>query len=1361
MKRRLLWIAAYVAAAALLAAAVGVLVLRSEWFRGKARVWLVSSIETATGGRAEMGAFRFDWAALRAEADSFVLHGTEPAGKPPLFRAASIAVGLKIVSLVERNIDIRSLDVESPRIALIIDSNGRTNLPRPKIQGRRGDAMATILKLAIGRFRVQHGEFQVESHSSMSFSAQGRNLQMALNYDAAGRRYRGNIAIDPLEFAAPGVAQTAFAITASFALEPNRIDIVASNFATSKSRLGLSAQIENLAAPHGRFEFQGRLDNGDAERIFETKLLDRGTVEVGGRGVWRGGADVSLAGHLVATGLEYHDSSIRLHNFTASGPLTSDLRTVTVRPMRLTGEAMLGGQSFSAEVHMAAAVLRGGNDLELRQVLIEALGGNYTGAIGLRDFNRYTVDGAVAGLDVRRVASLAIPAPLPWDGTAGGSLQLEGSFTNPRALHLMTALHIGPAPAGPPVEGDITADWDSPSEILDLGHSRLSLPHSRVAISGAAGRELSVHLETRDLSELLPALGERAAAVPVKLAGSAAVFDGKVIGSLDHPQIQGRLQAGAFTYGDRTFDAFDTAVTASPDNIRLDHATLARGSLHAQFSLAVAMRDWEAGDRSDIFGNATIHDAPVAELAAMAGGAPLSATGTLSAAVAITGVAGDPIVQADLDAAHGDIAGEPFDRITGHARYRAGALELSAGEIHAGAKRIRVDATFAHPPGRFDSGTLRFQISTNAMPLEQVHLLEAARPGAKGAVQVQARGAVDIVPPEKGHSGFRIRELHAEVTGKKLQLAGGELGNVRLTAESEGGALRTHLESDFAESSIVGDGQWRLAEDCPGSATIRFTKVDLAQLRAWLAPAGSLSGLAGAAEASLRLDGPMLNPRAMTAELRIARLEIGPSASTGLAPAAFTLRNSGDIVVTMAGSAVTVRAARLTGSNTDFSVTGRVSLDQKNQLDLRVAGSADLGLVHDLDRGLTASGVLKTDASVRGTLAAPQITGRLEFAGAGFNISDFSNGISNANGVLLFSGDRASIQSFTGETGGGKIELSGFAAYGGDGPTVFRLHATAHQVRVRYPEGVSTVANADLRFTGTTASSILSGTITVLRTGFNPQSDFSSLLAQSSGPVRTPAARPGLLGGLTFDVQVATAPDVQVQSALAQDVQVEANLRVRGTYTSPAVLGRVNITHGRVIFFGTRYSISQGSVSFFNPVNVDPVLDIDLETKARGIQVTLNVSGPLSKLNLTPRSDPPLQFGEIVALLATGRTPTDEASLFSGQNTAAPAWQQSAGSALLGEAISTPVTGRLQRFFGVSRLRIDPTLPGTEFNGTARVTLEQQVTPDITFTYITDITTSNPQVVSVEWAFAKQWSVVAQRDENGLVGMDILFKKRF
>ena len=100
-------------------------------------------------------------------------------------------------------------------------------------------------------------------------------------------------------------------------------------------------------------------------------------------------------------------------------------------------------------------------------------------------------------------------------------------------------------------------------------------------------------------------------------------------------------------------------------------------------------------------------------------------------------------------------------------------------------------------------------------------------------------------------------------------------------------------------------------------------------------------------------------------------------------------------------------------------------------------------------------------------------------------------------------------------------------------------------------------------------------------------------------------------------------------------------------------------------------------------------------------------------------------------------------------------------SALLGQAIASPIAGRLQRFFGVSQIRIDPTLPGVEYNPQARLTLEQQITPDLTFTYITDVTQSNPQVIRMEWAFAKKWSVVALREDNGLFGIDFYFKPRF
>ena len=59
------------------------------------------------------------------------------------------------------------------------------------------------------------------------------------------------------------------------------------------------------------------------------------------------------------------------------------------------------------------------------------------------------------------------------------------------------------------------------------------------------------------------------------------------------------------------------------------------------------------------------------------------------------------------------------------------------------------------------------------------------------------------------------------------------------------------------------------------------------------------------------------------------------------------------------------------------------------------------------------------------------------------------------------------------------------------GELVYRLQLDASEVRVRYPEGVSTVANASLKLTGTSEGSLLAGTITILRTGFNPRTDFS------------------------------------------------------------------------------------------------------------------------------------------------------------------------------------------------------------------------------------------------------------------------------
>jgi translocation and assembly module TamB len=1354
--RRIAWALALVAGALALLAALVILTVRSPWFYEKVRQRLVETIETATGGRVEIGSFRFDWTRLRAEVTSLTLHGLEPADKPPLLRCASAAVGLKILSLWKRDVDIRYLDVNAPRVYLIVQPDGSTNIPHPKVKGK-SNAIETILKLAIGRLDIAHGELTIEAQCdrppglsnrtgqeacpTKPFELHGQNLAARLSYEALGPRYRGDISVQPLILAERGP----IALEASVTLERNRIGIQHGSLTMGGSQASFSGTIDDIASPHGAFRYDARVTTAEAARILRTRLLDRGTVQSSGNLTWRGGGDFSLDGSFHAYGLEYRDPHVRLHGFEADGRVAATPAGIDTRGLRLSGHVTSGGHDVPVAGQVATATLRG-SDIEAHGIALELLGGSFHGEGTLRRFERFHVEGEIAGFNARRVVALYSKEELPWDALASGAIRLDGGLGRPNDLRAQASLAISPAPASEPVHGQVEATYDAHSGTLDLGNTTLSLPSTTATASGAIGHELRVHLETRDLHDLLPVLGQSAASLPLTLQ-SAAKFDGTVTGSLQDPRIAGALNVGPFSYQNRQLEALHADVIASPENVRLSNATLTRDGWRAQFEGAVALADWKIADSSQIFGSGSVQNAPVADLSALAGES-LPVNGTFSATAQVKGTVGSPLVDGSIAVARGAYRDEPFDSLTARVSYANRTLQLAGGQLASGPKQVQLSATYTHQQGDFAKGRIEFQVATNAMPLDQIRTVQNERPGVAGTVQINAHGTLDVP--------FRIEALNADISGHGLQLDRQSIGDLHLTAQSQGQLLTAHMESDFASSSIKGDGKWRLEGDYPGTADITFAKLDFAQLRSWLLPANSTvaADLTGHVAGSLHIEGPAFKRDAIKAELRVPEVEIG------IAPANLTLRNSGPFVVAIANSAATIQSARLTGRNTDLSLTGKIALQGKSSVDVRVAGRVDLAIVHDWNRDFTAGGVLDADATVRGSFDSPQIAGRVAFTRASFNIADVPNGISNATGAIIFSGNRATIQSFTGETGGGRIQLFGFAAYGG-GPTIFRVHAGIDQVRVRYPEGVSTVANASLNLTGSTDRSMLAGTITVLRTTFNPQSDFSSVIAHSAEPIRAPAAQAGFLGGLNFDINIETSPDVQVQSALTQDVQLEANLHLRGTVSAPALLGRVNITQGQIVFFGTRYRIGQGSISFFNPLTIEPVLDIDLETKARGIDVTLTVSGPLNKLALSYRSDPPLQFSEIVALLATGRTPTNEATLMSSQNPAAQSFQQMGASALLGQAISSPVTGRLQRFFGVSRLRIDPTLPGVEYNPQARLTLEQQVTQDITFTYITDVTSTNPQVVSVEWAFAKQWSVVAQRDENGMIGMDIFFKRRF
>ena len=119
-----------------------------------------------------------------------------------------------------------------------------------------------------------------------------------------------------------------------------------------------------------------------------------------------------------------------------------------------------------------------------------------------------------------------------------------------------------------------------------------------------------------------------------------------------------------------------------------------------------------------------------------------------------------------------------------------------------------------------------------------------------------------------------------------------------------------------------------------------------------------------------------------------------------------------------------------------------------------------------------------------------------------------------------------------------------------------------------------------------------------------------------------------------LEIDVESAPSLELATSLGRNVEAEINLRLRGTPDRPALLGSVSLNEGQIQLFGNKYTINRGEVNFSNPVKIEPTLDLDLQTQARGVTVNITITGPMDKLNVSYRSDPPLQSSDIIALLA-------------------------------------------------------------------------------------------------------------------------------
>jgi translocation and assembly module TamB len=346
-----------------------------------------------------------------------------------------------------------------------------------------------------------------------------------------------------------------------------------------------------------------------------------------------------------------------------------------------------------------------------------------------------------------------------------------------------------------------------------------------------------------------------------------------------------------------------------------------------------------------------------------------------------------------------------------------------------------------------------------------------------------------------------------------------------------------------------------------------------------------------------------------------------------------------------------------------------------------------------------------------------------------------------------------------GAGGGGTLSVTGFATLGlGGGAPHYDFRVRLDQARIEFPVSFTSVLSGSVHLVGTAENGTLNGELGIGQM-FVP--DNFDLLAWIGRVVDMLAPRPGAAppfgGKVRLEVQVASEPEVRIESRNLNAV-LSVHTRVRGTLADPVGFGEIHVVSGEARLRGNDYKATRGDISLSNPFRTEANVDLEATTRIQHYNLTIDVSGPLENARLAYRSEPPLPTQDILSLLALGYSRAEQSLAVSGS-------QQSFGtvgaSALLSQALSSQVSGRIQRLFGVSQISIDPNVGGPAATSGPRLTLVERPARDFTITYSTNTANSLERVIQVEWDLTDKMSVLGVRDQNGVFGLELRFRRSF
>jgi hypothetical protein len=457
-------------------------------------------------------------------------------------------------------------------------------------------------------------------------------------------------------------------------------------------------------------------------------------------------------------------------------------------------------------------------------------------------------------------------------------------------------------------------------------------------------------------------------------------------------------------------------------------------------------------------------------------------------------------------------------------------------------------------------------------------------------------------------------------------------------------------EVDLPNVALRASGSFGFTAESPVEIAFHATSSDVGALAQRVY--GAQLPLTGAAEVDFHVDGSRRHPHV------IGGFELEKGTYRGVAvPRALgelTLQDR-DLVLSDAEVLFAKGGLYLPGSvPLQFSPLGLGPPKSPLALEIQAKGIDLTDFAPLLPQGSTLSGTLDGRIALNGTAGDPELVGDLGLTGGTIESPYESIPLTNVRGSLSVASKTLALTGLHAETAGGTFDANGAATLGDlvhpAEDATYDFHATAKALRLDLPAFGQGQIDGTLSIVHTPGRpALVSGTDTIS----NAIIPFSALLLASGSTtsaagtvIPTVGAPPVALPevNLAFDLTAIAGNNVRVRSTNV-DIGSRGQLHVGGTRGALALDGQFDSTGGTLSYFNTVFRVDRANVRFRPDQGVIPALDAEaithvidpdpntLRNPSGTADITLDVTGPVTNLNVQINSDPPYDRQTILGLL--------------------------------------------------------------------------------------------------------------------------------